>query len=163
MNWLDIVIAVLLAVSIFGGLKQGLIKAALSLAGLIVGVWLASNYYEALGERLTFITNVDIANIVAFIIILVVVMIIANVAAALLKFTAKVALLGWVDRLGGALFGLFMGALFMGALLATIVKFAGSTLIVDSFLAAVLLDKFPIILGLLPSEFDMVRDFFQAP
>ena len=163
MNWLDIVIAVALVVPIFTGLKQGLIKAALSLAGLIVGVVLASNYYQALGDRLTFITNEDIANIAGFVIILVVVMIIANVAAALLKFTAKVAMLGWVDRLGGAVFGFLMGAIFMGALLAGIVKFFGSTLVTDSFLAEVLLDKFPLILGLLPSEFDGIRDFFQGP
>lgn len=163
MNWLDIVIAVALVVPIFTGLKQGLIKAALSLAGLIVGVVLASNYYQALGDRMTFITNDDIANIAGFVIILVVVMIIANVAAALLKFTAKVAMLGWVDRLGGAVFGFLMGAIFMGALLAGFVKFFGSTLVTDSFLAEVLLDKFPLILGLLPSEFDAIRDFFQGP
>jgi len=163
MNWLDIVIAVALIVPIFTGLKQGLIKAALSLAGLIVGVVLASNYYQALGGRLTFITNEDIANVVGFAIILVVVMIIANVAAAFLKFTAKAVLLGWVDRLGGAVFGLFMGMFFMGALLATIVKFFGEGIVTDSFLAAVLLDKFPLVLGLLPSEFDVIRDFFREP
>jgi membrane protein required for colicin V production len=56
-----------------------------------------------------------------------------------------------------------MGAIFMGALLATIVKFFGSSLIVDSFLASILLDKFPLVLGFLPGEFDMIRDFFQGP
>ena len=161
MNPLDIVIAVALVVPVFTGLKQGLIKAALSLAGLIVGVVLASNYYQALGDRLTFITNQDIANIVGFAIILVVVMVIANVAAALLKFTAKVVMLGWVDRLGGAVFGFLMGAIFMGAVLATVVKFFGSALVTDSFLAGILLDKFPLVLGFLPSEFDVIRDFFQ--
>ena len=161
MNWLDIVIAVALIIPIFTGLRQGLIKAALSLAGLIVGVVLASNYYQELGGVLTFISDENIANIVAFIIILVVVMIIAFVLAAVLKYTAKAVLLGWVDRLGGAIFGLFMGAIFMGALLSILVKFLGEGLVTESVLAGVLLDKFPIILGLLPSEFDMIRDFFQ--
>jgi len=163
MNWLDIVIAVVLAVSLYGGLRQGLIKAALSLAGLIVGVVLASNYYRELGEWLTFLPGEDWANIAGFVIILVVVLIIANVAAALLKFTAKAVMLGWVDRLGGALFGLFMGGIFMGALLATVVKFFGSNLVTESLLAAVLLDKFPLVLGLLPGEFDTIRDFFEGP
>ena len=163
MNPLDIGIAVALIVPIFTGLKQGLIKAAISLAGLIVGVVLASNYYQALGDRMTFITNSDIANVAGFIIILVVVMIIATVVATLLKFTAKVTMLGWVDHLGGAVFGFLMGAIFMGALLATIVKFFGSSLIVDSFLASILLDKFPLVLGFLPGEFDMIRDFFPGP
>ncbi len=65
MNWLDIVIAVVLIFPIFTGLKQGLIKAALSLAGLIVGVILASNFYQQLGGALGFITNEDIADVVA--------------------------------------------------------------------------------------------------
>ena len=161
MNPLDIVIIVALIIPVFTGLKQGLIKAALSLAGLIVGVILASNFYQQLGGMMGFISNEDIANVTAFIIILVVVMIIANVAVILLKFTAKVAMLGWVDRLGGAIFGFLMGAIFMGALLATFVKFFGSELVTESFLAAILLDKFPLVLGLLPSEFDTIRDFFQ--
>ena len=163
MNWLDIVIAIMLILPIFTGLKQGLIKSAISLAGLMIGVVVASNYYHALGDRLTFITNEDFANIAAFALILLVIMIIANVIAALLKVTAKIVLLGWVDHLGGAVFGLLMGAIFMGAILATIVKFFGSNLIVDSLLAGILLDKFPLVLGFLPGEFDVIRDFFQAP
>jgi len=161
MNLVDIIILVALIVPVFTGLKQGLIKAALSLAGLIVGVILASNFYQQLGGMMGFISNEDVANVVAFIIILVVVMIVANVAAILLKFTAKVAMLGWVDRLGGAIFGFLMGVIFMGAILATFVKYFGAGLITDSFLAGILLDKFPLVLGLLPSEFDAIRDFFQ--
>ena len=161
MHWLDIIIAVVLIFPIFTGLKQGLIKAALSLAGLIVGVILASNFYQQLAGALGFIANKDIANVVAFIVVLVVVMIIANVAAALLKATAKVVMLGWVDHLGGAVFGFLMGAMFMGAILAAFVKFFGTGMVTESWLAAILLDKFPLVLGLLPSEFDAIRDFFQ--
>jgi membrane protein required for colicin V production len=39
--------------------------------------------------------------------------------------------------------------------------FFGTDLVTESFLAGVLLDKFPLVLALLPSEFDTVRDFFQ--
>ncbi len=161
MNWLDIIIIVALIIPAFFGAKQGLIKAALSLAGLIVGVVLASNYYQQLGRVLDFIDNENIASIVAFILILVVVMVIANVLAVLLKATAKAVLLGWVDRLGGAIFGLVMGALFMGAILAIVVKFFGTVLVTESVLAGILLDKFPVVLALLPSEFDVVRNFFE--
>ena len=49
-----------------------------------------------------------------------------------------------------------------GALLAAWVKFfgAGET-IIQSILAGFLLDNFPLVLGLLPQEFDAVRSFFQ--
>jgi len=161
MNWLDIVIIVALIIPAFIGLKQGIIKAALSLAGLIIGVVLASNFYEPLAKVLGFIPNADIANVVAFILILVVIMVIATLLARLLKFIASVVMLGWVDHVGGAIFGFFMGAILCSALLAIWVKFFGTGLITESFLAAVLLDKFPLVLVLLPSEFDAIRDFFQ--
>jgi len=70
-------------------------------------------------------------------------------------------MLGWVDHLGGAVFGVVAGAILWGALLAIWVKFFGAGPVTESFLAAVLLDKFPLVLALLPSEFDAIRDFFQ--
>ena len=48
MNWLDIVILVVVAVAIVTGLRIGMIKAALSLVGLILGVILAGRYYTSL-------------------------------------------------------------------------------------------------------------------
>ena len=161
MHWIDIIIIIALIVPIFTGLMQGLIKAALSLAGIVLGVYLASNFYENFAGVLTFISNEDIANIVAFIIILAIVFIIANVIAFFLRATIRALTLGWVDRVGGAVFGFVMGAILISALLATIVKFFGEGMVTESALAAFLLDKFPIILGLLPSQFDSIRDFFQ--
>jgi membrane protein required for colicin V production len=89
-------------------------------------------------------------------------MIIAGVAASLLKWAASVVLLGWVNRLGGALFGFVLGAILCGAFLATWINFLGiGGAIADSALARVLLDYFPMVLALLPDEFDAVRSFFQ--
>ena len=161
MNWLDIVILVILVINVFVGLRIGIIKAVLSMVGVIVGVILAGRFYVPLGEQLTFIQQAGVANIVAFIIILVGAMAVASILAALLKRTVSAVMLGWVNYLGGAVFGLVLGAVFCSALLATWVKFFGSGLVTESFLAGVLLDKFPMILALLPSEFDAVRDFFK--
>ena len=162
MNWLDIVILVILAVSVFSGLKNGIIKAVLSLAGIIVGVILAGRYYVTLAGQLTFIPQESLAKIAAFAIILVVVMAIAVVLASMLKKVVSAIMLGWVDRLGGAVFGLVMGGIFCGALLAIWVKFLGiADVVTESAIAAILLDYFPIVLALLPGEFDTVRSFFQ--
>jgi len=162
MNWLDIVITVAIVIPILIGLKIGMIKAALSLAGLIVGVIVAGRYYLPLSEKLSFISSASVAEITAFIIILVGIMVIAGVLAKLLKWTASVMMLGWVNHLGGAVFGLLLGAIFCGALLATWVKFLGeTTAITESNLAFILVDFFPVVLALLPDEFDSVRPFFQ--
>ncbi|MFC1908463.1 CvpA family protein [Chloroflexota bacterium] len=162
MNWLDIIILVLIIIPTFLGLKAGIIKTVLSLAGVIVGVILAGQYHETLAGQLTFISQPNIANIVAFAIILIVVMIVATVLASMMRWIVSAILLGWVDRLGGAVFGFLMGAIFCGALLAIWVKFLGVGITVtDSALATLLLDRFPLILALLPAEFDAIRSFFQ--
>jgi membrane protein required for colicin V production len=160
-SWLDIVIVVGLALSVLSGLKNGLIKSVLTLVGVIVGVVLAGWFYAPLAERLVFISNPAVAQVVAFAIILVVVMIAAAIAAAVLKWTAEAVLLGWLNRLGGAVFGMVLGAIFWGAALAVWLKFIGpAQVILDSGIATFLLGIFPFILNLLPEEFNQVRSFF---
>ena len=150
MNWLDIIILVLLVIPTVMGLKIGLIKAVLSIVGVIIGVVLAGQFYESLGEKLSFISDPGVAKIVAFALILVVVMIIAGVAAALLKNLVSAMLLGWVNRLGGAVFGFLLGAIFCGAILSVLGSFAtDSTVVQESFLAMVLLKAFPLVLAFL--------------
>ena len=162
MNWVDIVILVVVAVATFIGLKIGIIKAALSLAGIIVGVVLAGRFYGALGERLTFIPQENIAKAAAFAIILIGVMIIAAVLAVVLKRFLSAVMLGWVNHLGGAVFGLVLGAILCGALLTIWVNFLGMPEIIkESNLAIILHDRFPAVLGLLPAEFDAIRSFFK--
>jgi membrane protein required for colicin V production len=162
MSWLDIVILVALIIPAFIGLKQGLIKAAFSLAGLIIGVVLAGNFYQLLSKMLGFLPNEDIANIIAFTLILVGTLVIATVLAHLLKFIASVMMLGWVNHLGGAVFGFMLGAIFVSALLTIWIKFLGiAEIISEANLAVILLDRFPTVLALLPEEFDAIRSFFQ--
>ena len=162
MSWLDIAIIVPIAIATVLGLKIGIIKAVLSLVGLIVGVILAGRYYLPFSELLTFISQAAIAKAIAFAIILIGVMVIASILAALLKWTASLMMLGWINRLGGAAFGLILGAMACGALLAMWVKFLGPTaFITESALAPILLDRLPVVLALLPDEFDAIRAFFH--
>ena len=161
MNWLDIVLIVILAVSTVFGLKTGLIKAALSLAGMIIGVMVAGNYYVALSERLTFITHDGTAKVVAFAIILIGIMIIASIIAKFLKWATSLVLLGWVNRLGGAVFGFIMAGILCGAAIAAWVNFfGGGSTIQNSAIAGILLDRLPLVLALLPGEFDSVSSIF---
>ena len=162
MSWLDIAIIVVIGITAFVGLKNGIIKTVLTLAGVIVGVILAGLFYVALADKLTFIPQETVARVAAFAIILIAVILIAGIIAGVLKWFASIILLGWVNRLGGALLGLIMGSIFCGALLAIWTKFLGiAEPIAESALATFLLDRFPVVLALLPAEFDSVRSFFQ--
>lgn len=162
MNWLDIVILVVVALFFFSGLKTGIIRTLVSLAGLVIGIILAGQFYPLVAERLTFIPEGSIANIAGFIIILAVVLIASIVIAALLTQIAKAILLGWLNGLLGGIFGAVMGIMTVSVLLAIFVKFRGpSDYIQESRFAAFLLSYFPLILGLLPSDFSSIRDFFR--
>jgi len=161
MNWLDIVILAVVAVATFIGLKIGVVRTVLSLVGLIVGVILAGQYYVPLSRQLSFIHQAGVARAVAFTIILVAVMVVAGLLAWLLSWAASAVKLGWVNHLGGAVLGLVLGAILCSAFLAMWVKFAGAEgAIAQSTLARVLLDRLPMVLALLPDEFDVVRSFF---
>jgi len=132
------------------------------MAGMVLGVILAGRYCIPLSAQLTFLPSAGIAKIVAFVIILAGVVIVAIVLSRLLERAVSMMLLGWVNRLGGAAFGLMLGAVLCSALLATWIKFLGpASAIVESNLAMILLDRFPLVLALLPSEFDAIRSFFQ--
>ena len=162
MNWLDIAILAAMAVTTLVGLRMGIIKAVLTLAGLVVGIILAGRFYTPLSQQLSFIPEASMAKIAAFAIILIGVALIAALLAQLLKWAASMMMLGWANHLGGAIFGLVLGALLCSALLAMVVKFLGmGETVAESTVAPLLLDRLPLVLALLPDEFDAVRSFFQ--
>ncbi|MBA7481880.1 hypothetical protein ES707_17358 [subsurface metagenome] len=153
MNWLDIVIIVGIAITTFVGLKIGLIKAILSLAGLIVGVVLARLFYIPLSEQLSFIPQAALAKVAAFALIMLGTMIIVGVLAMILKWIASMMMLGWVNQIGGAAFGLVLGVILCSTLLALWVQFFGAGEVIATSSLASILSRFPSVLGLMPGEF----------
>jgi membrane protein required for colicin V production len=162
MNWLDIVIAIILVITLFVGLKTGLIKMVISFAGLILGIFLAGRYYHTLADKLTFISSDTAAEIVAYSIILIIVIIASTIIAWLLSKIVSAIMLGWINHLSGAILGLIIAGIFTGAILAIWAKYGnGGTIISNSLLGRLLLDNFPLVLALLPGEFDTIKSFFE--
>lgn len=161
MNWLDIIIIIILAVSVFSGVKSRIIKLAFMVVGVIIGVVLAGHFSNSLGAVLP-ISNKGTAGVVSFAIILIAVLIVAAILAWVIKWAVKAVMLGWVNALGGGILGLILGFMFCGAVLTMWVKYLGiSSGVEGSALARFTLNTFPIILGLLPSDFNSVRSFFK--
>lgn len=159
MNWLDIVIIIIIAVPTFIGLKAGIVKALFIIAGGIIGIVLAGRFSDQLGAVFS---DEGWAKVVAFAVIFLLVLLIASIAARMVKWALSAVLLGWVNSVGGAVLGFIMGAFLCGAILAIWVKYLGiGATIADSPLANFLLDGFPFVLGILPGEFDSVREFFK--
>ena len=162
MNWLDIVLIVVIGIAAFIGLRKGIIKMALILAGLIVGIVVAGRYYASFSQYLPFISSPTWAKVAAFTIIFIGIMMIAALLARLLESTASAIMMGWANRLVGAILGFILGALFCGVILAVWAKYIGTPgVVAQSQVAPVLLGTFPKVLALLPQDFDSVRSFFE--
>jgi membrane protein required for colicin V production len=161
MNWLDIVIIVAAVLLGIVGLRQGIIKTVFGIAGLIGGIVLAGRYYDELAALLSS-SGATWAGIAAYAIILLATLIVAGLVGHLVAKLAHFAALGWLDRLVGFIFGLVIGGLLSAAVLAVILKYyAGSAATISqSVIATFLINEFPLLLALLPEEFDFIRDFF---
>jgi len=162
MNWLDIVIIILFLIFAISGIVSGLIKSLFSLIGLIVGIILAGKYYVTLSGHLSFISNESASLIAAYAIIFLAITILAAILGIILTKLVSVIMLGWINRLGGAILGIVLGAFFIAALLALWVNFSNpGSAVSNSKIASFLLNGVPIILALLPSEFDSIKNYFQ--
>jgi len=161
MNWLDIVIIVVAVLLGLAGLRQGIIKTVFDIAGLIGGIVLAGRYYDGLAALLS-PSGATWANIAAYAIILIATLIVAGVVGSLVAKLVHLVLLGWLDRLVGCVLGVFIGGLLCAAVLAIVVKYYPGTeaVISQSGVAKFLMGGFPLLLALLPEEFDFIRDFF---
>jgi membrane protein required for colicin V production len=172
MNWIDVVIIIAAVIGAYLGWKQGLVRTVFSFIGLIIGVVLAGQWSPDLADKIS--AEADWAYILAFAIILVAVLIITTIIGKILQGIFKLFMLGWLDYLGGIVLGLFVGALVMAAIFTATGPYIeyvdklpgdyGTTLvnaIGDSKLAELLIDKFGLLLGLLPGEFDAVKGFFN--
>jgi membrane protein required for colicin V production len=107
MNALDWTIVALLAISVLLGVWRGFVREVLSLAGWVVGLWLALRYASTLGESLPFELEWPGARTAIAALVIVLGCVVAAALAAWLigKFMNAVKLTG-TDRLLGALFGL---------------------------------------------------------
>lgn len=110
MNWADWVILAVLTAATLGGLAQGFFRTAASLAGLILGLTLAAWNYHRVGVLFMPIFRIEsVANTVAFLLIALLVMGIANlVGGAIAKMVQKLGL-GCLDGLAGAILGFIQG------------------------------------------------------
>jgi len=112
LTWVDWIFVVLLASATLGGLARGFFRSLFGLGGLIVGLILAAWNYWRVAEWLRPAVHSDAAaNTIGFVLIALAVMLAAALAGGMMAKAMEKIGLGCLDRLAGALFGLFQGAL----------------------------------------------------
>ena len=119
MNTLDIVIVLLFIPGIIRGLTKGLLEQAVSLGGIVLGVFLAQRFGGAAGSFIGRFVHVSetMLNVVGFVAILVLVLIGVILLAKLVTQIAKMASLGWLNRSLGLIFSLGVTAVVLAVLI----------------------------------------------
>ena len=108
----DWIIAIVVLVCVLSAAKTGFIVEVFSLAGLVLGLLLASwNYQKLLPWVAGWIHSLPAAEAVAFLMIAIGVMIVAAIAGRIVRWSVRSVGLGWADRLAGAAFGFVKGCL----------------------------------------------------
>ncbi len=163
MNWISAVIVIVGLVFAFIGLSQGIIRMAFSAIGMILGIKIAGRFYGSLAGVISS-EGSRWSEIVAFIIILIVILVIANIAGSIVKKLASILFIVWIDRGLGFVIGGIIGLMISAAVLIIMNKYlpgvADSTLN-DSGVAKFVMTKFPLLLALLPEDFDYVNNIFS--
>jgi len=138
MNPFDILMIVIVGYSLVRGLFRGMVKEISSIIGVFGGFYAAYTYYTVLAKWLSrLIHDVSYLNILSFLIIFCCVLIIVSVLGVIIKYLLNIAFLGWVDRIGGLVFGIVKAILIISVLFISLTAFLpkGSTFIKNSVLA----------------------------
>lgn len=122
MGLLDIVLGTFLAFGLYKGLKNGLFIEFATLISFFIGIFVAIKFsYLMLGFLPAGWSNKTI-KVVSFVITLVLVIIVIHQLAKVLSGIASFAYLGWINKLGGAIFATLKTVLFLGILLNLVQK-----------------------------------------
>jgi len=115
MSYVDLFFGLVLAWGAYSGFSKGLIKELASILGVIIGVFLAKNYYPYLDIKLKPIFESEagfISILSAILIFLLTIMVFKIIAKFLTKFL-KIIALGLLNRIIGSVFGIFKTVLLL--------------------------------------------------
>ncbi len=118
-NLFDIVGVVVLGWFGFTGLRAGFIESAMKLIGAMGAIYCMLNYNTQVAQFLGRLFNLapKYQTVVSFAVIFLVVLYAFHALASILRKTIRLLLLGWVDRLGGLLFGLVKATVILSAVI----------------------------------------------
>jgi membrane protein required for colicin V production len=119
MNYLDIISALLLAWFAYNGYRKGLIVEVASLAALILGVYAALYFSDVTANFLVeyFSMSTKYLSIIAFILTFLMVVITVVFVGRVVEKFVDLLLLGFLNKLTGAVFGILKGALIISLLI----------------------------------------------
>ena len=117
MGLLDILLGLPLIWGLWKGLKNGLFMEIASIVALVAGIYGAIHFSYITGNYISehFEWDEQSMSIIAFIITLVLIIFVINLAGKLLTKVANIAMLGLLNKIAGGIFGVLKVAIFLGA------------------------------------------------
>ena len=115
MSHLDIFLGLIIAWGGYNGFSKGLVKELASILGIVIGIYLAKNFYPFLDLKLKPIFESEsgfISILSSLIIFLITIMVFKIIAKFLTKFLKLIAL-GLLNRIIGAIFGIIKSTLLL--------------------------------------------------
>lgn len=134
----DIVIISIVGFFLIRGIFRGFIKEFFSIIGVFIGFFAALMFYRSAVQLLSgWIANQGYLGLLSFMVIFLFVYVSISVLGVIIKYLLKITILGWVDRIFGAVFGALKGGLITAVLLLALITFLSSktALIRDSRLS----------------------------
>ncbi|MDQ6471304.1 CvpA family protein [Flavobacterium sp. LHD-80] len=124
MSFFDIIVAALLAFSLYKGIKNGLFVEVASFISLLLGIYLAIKFSSIMKEMIMkhVSWNPNTIQITAFILTFILVVIGVYFLAKILTGIADFAFLGWANKLGGGFFRVLKTILIMSIFIALFEK-----------------------------------------
>jgi membrane protein required for colicin V production len=118
MSLFDIVFALLFCFAIYSGIKQGLILQVTTLIALLLGVYIAFKFSGLLARWITgFGVGAQAVYIISFALTFIGVIILARLVGHVAQRVIRLIMLGWLNRLLGAIFSLAKMALIISVVL----------------------------------------------
>ena len=125
MNYLDIIIAIILFLFGWKGLRQGLIIEVVTLLAFGVGIYGAMHFSDFTAAHLQDFMEIkpQYLNTIAFVLTFIILVVLVNLIGRLVSKLVKSMNLGFFDKLGGFLFGIIKGVLLCSVLLMVLNNF----------------------------------------
>jgi len=163
-NWLDLVFLIILLWAVRSSWETGLVQEAFTLAGLVFGILMAGQLYRPFARTLFGPAPNNLANAITFLAILLAIWFGATFMGRLVRDTVHWIMLGWLDRLGGLLFGLLKGFVVIEIFLIVFARFPvlnTEELIQGSIIASWIQQYAPVVMALLPPDFRQLTNVFR--
>jgi membrane protein required for colicin V production len=157
MNWLDIALLLILAVSVVTSFRKGFSREVIGLVSVVLALLLGTWFYGTASALLQpYLSSRSVANFAGFFLVFCAVVLLGSLASFVIGRFLRVTGLSFVDHALGAGFGLLRGTLIAVALVVGIMAFTSGeqppSSVVHSRMAPYVVDAARVVAAVAPHE-----------